>query len=284
MEEDLHDVLGAEVPRSLEPLLQQRWVHDRGRVRGGQVLHRKPLKLFLLTEGPDKDATWLRTRPNEAMRLTIKHCINIAQCFYKPEIGGALKQPRSERYNWEQFRKGSRVAKRFFEPFLIVYDSILIKSRPATNSVATADNAPAAETADSVEEETKSDVAEQRKKKFKVEEKEEMDTFKKQCEFCCQREIDARVVLLSATGSDGGDLRKLVTKSRMYQNLTCEAPVMGFYDPKNARLCTTFEGHGLTHREPALGEVDFDRYVRSFSPLAHRDVMWCSVAAPKRTP
>ena len=38
-----------------------------------------PLKLFLLTEGPDKDATWLQTLPNEAMRMTMKHCINLAQ-------------------------------------------------------------------------------------------------------------------------------------------------------------------------------------------------------------
>jgi hypothetical protein len=41
-------------------------------------------------------------------------------------------------------------------------------------------------------------------------------------------------------------------------------------------LCTTFEGNGLTHREPALDEVDFDRYVKSFSPLVQdgRDVLW----------
>ena len=32
--EDLRGVLSAEVPRSLEHLLQQRCVHDRGRVRG----------------------------------------------------------------------------------------------------------------------------------------------------------------------------------------------------------------------------------------------------------
>ena len=53
-------------------------------------------------------------------------------------------------------------------------------------------------------------------------------------------------------------------------------PSNGFLRSKNARLCTTFEGNGLTHREPALDESDFERYVKSFSPLvqAGRDVLW----------
>ena len=68
---------------------------------------------------------------------------------------------------------------------------------------------------------------------------------------------------------------------------------MGFYDPTSVRLCTTFEGNGLTHREPALGELDFDRYVKSFSPLVQdgRDVLWVldgrtesSVAKIKKIP
>ena len=51
---------------------------------------------------------------------------------------------------------------------------------------------------------------------------------------------------------------------------------MGFYDAKNARLCHVFEGQGLTHREPALDEQDFERYVKSLFPLmvAGRDVLW----------
>ena len=41
-------------------------------------------------------------------------------------------------------------------------------------------------------------------------------------------------------------------------------------------MCTVFEGQGLTHREPALDEADFERYVRSFEPLmlSGRDVLW----------
>ena len=84
-----------------------------------------PLKFFLQTEGPDKDPTWLQALPNEALRLAMKHCIEVAQGFYKPEIAGALKQPKGDRYNVEQFHKGSRVAKRFFEPFQIAYDSLV---------------------------------------------------------------------------------------------------------------------------------------------------------------
>ena len=76
-----------------------------------------PLKLFLLTEGPDKDPTWLQTLPNEAMKMVMDHCVQLAQGYYKPEIGGALNQPKFEMYSLEQFHKGSRVAKRFFEFF-----------------------------------------------------------------------------------------------------------------------------------------------------------------------
>ena len=84
-----------------------------------------PLKFFLQTEGPDKDPTWLQALPNEALRQFMKHWIEIAQGFYKPEIAGALKQPKGERYSVEQFHKATRVAKRFFEPFQIAYDSLV---------------------------------------------------------------------------------------------------------------------------------------------------------------
>jgi hypothetical protein len=60
------------------------------------------------------------------------------------------------------------------------------------------------------------------------------------------------------------------------QTLTDAATARGFYDAKNARLCHVFEGQGLTHREPALDEQDFERYVKSLFPLmvAGRDVLW----------
>ena len=45
---------------------------------------------------------------------------------------------------------------------------------------------------------------------------------------------------------------------------------------KNARLCNVFEGQQLTHREPALDEADFERYLKSLTSLLHagRDVLW----------
>ena len=81
--------------------------------------------------------------------------------------------------------------------------------------------------------------------------------------------------LLVAEGSDV-EVYATVTKARFYQNLTAAATVMGFYDVKNARLCNIYEGTGLTHREPALDEQDFERYLKSFAPLMQsgRDVMW----------
>ena len=41
-------------------------------------------------------------------------------------------------------------------------------------------------------------------------------------------------------------------------------------------MCAVFEGQGLFHREPALDEGDFERYVQSLEPLMviGRDVMW----------
>ena len=53
-----------------------------------------PLKFFLQTEGPDKDPTWLQAMPSEALRLVMKHCTEVAQGLYKPEIQGAIKQPQ----------------------------------------------------------------------------------------------------------------------------------------------------------------------------------------------
>ena len=51
---------------------------------------------------------------------------------------------------------------------------------------------------------------------------------------------------------------------------------MGFYDVKNARLCGILQGQGLTYREPAMDEADFERFVKSCVALMvpGRDVMW----------
>ena len=231
-----------------------------------------PLKFFLCTEGPDKDPTWLQSFPNPATRLTMKHFFAMATGFYKPEISGALSQPKGQRYNVEQFHKGVRVLKCFVEPFSIAYDSLVgvPKGSSQQDKAGHATEAATADAAQGIGEET---AAENKKKNEVVH--GQLDSFRLQCEKACQKEIDARVVLLVAEGS-AVEVQASVTKTRLYQNLTEAATVMGFYDVKNARLCAVFEGQGLTHREPVLDESDFERYVLSLEPLMvpGRDVLW----------
>ena len=102
-----------------------------------------------------------------------------------------------------------------------------------------------------------------------------LTAFRQQCEQACNKEIEGRVVMIVAEGSDV-EINATLTTSRFYQNLTQAATLMGFYDVKNAKLCTNFEGQLLTHREPALDEPDFERYVKSLSPLMQpgRDLLW----------
>ena len=172
----------------------------------------------------------------------------------------------------DQFHKASRVSQRFFERFQIAYDS-LVGSPKGSSEQDKADNATEAATADAAQG-IGEEMAAENKKKTEVMQSQ-VDLFRLQCEKACQKEIDARVVLLVAEGS-GVDIRDSLTKTRLYQNLTEAATVMGFHDVKHARLCTVFEGQGLTHREPALDEDDFDRYLQSLEPLmvSGRDVLW----------
>ena len=66
----------------------------------------RPLQFFLQTEGPDKDPTWLQTLPTVALRLAMKHFLDLVQGFYRSEIAGVLRQPRTDRYNFDQFHRG----------------------------------------------------------------------------------------------------------------------------------------------------------------------------------
>ena len=51
---------------------------------------------------------------------------------------------------------------------------------------------------------------------------------------------------------------------------------MGFYDVKNARLCSTFEGEGIMHREPILDADDVERFLATVVPFMRpeRDLIW----------
>ena len=102
-----------------------------------------------------------------------------------------------------------------------------------------------------------------------------MSCFRADCEQHCRRELEARLVALVTEG-DHADIKKSVTATRLYVNLTDEVPFMGFYDVKNARLCSIFEGEGLTHREPVLDPDDVQRFLATVVPLmrAGRDLIW----------
>ena len=83
---------------------------------------------------------------------------------------------------------------------------------------------------------------------------------------------------LIATG-DHVEINASVVNSRLYQNLTDGVSMMAVYDAKNAKLCTIFQGEGLTHREPVLDEPDFERFLQTIEPLMQggRDILWLLV-------
>ena len=234
-----------------------------------------PMKFFLQTEGPEKDPTWLQALPSGALRMAMKHFLDVAQELYKQEISGALSQPKAERYNIEKFHKGQRVSKRFFERFQIAYDSLVGTPRTATSQEGGAGTADTtAGTADSAQGVAHEASSEEKVKKSDVS-PGDVSAFRAQCEQMCAKELEGRVVMIEAEGTHV-EINATLVKTRLYHNLTDQAPVMGFYDVKNARLCNVFEGQLLTHREPALDEEDFERYLKSLDPLmvAGRDVLW----------
>ncbi len=65
-----------------------------------------------------------------------------------------------------------------------------------------------------------------------------------QCEQHCARELEARMVLVVAQGTNN-DIQTTVTNTQLYQILTMDASVMDFYDVKNAKLCNIYEGEGV---------------------------------------
>ena len=68
-----------------------------------------------------------------------------------------------------------------------------------------------------------------------------MTAFRLQCEKTCQDEIEGRVVMIVAQGSDV-ETKATVTKTRLYQHLTEAATLMSFYAVKNTKLCHIYEG------------------------------------------
>ena len=70
-----------------------------------------------------------------------------------------------------------------------------------------------------------------------------MPAFTQECEAHCRRELDSRIVTLLMSGSHV-EINAAVRSTRLYQNMTGEARSMGFYDVKNAKLVSVYEGEG----------------------------------------
>ena len=202
-----------------------------------------PLAFFLKAEGPDRDPTWLLSFPTDALRCYMKHALELAQGFYAPEIKGALAAVGADRYSLDKFHKGTRVSQRFFQAFQIAYDSIACKPQAESAEAFKDKEESGAQRLDSDAGQHpvplgSKDQEKQPSKEF------EIAAFRKACEDHCHHELESRLVTLTASG-DATAINANVTSTRLYVNLTASAPVMGFYDVKNARLCNIYEGEGI---------------------------------------
>ena len=70
---------------------------------------------------------------------------------------------------------------------------------------------------------------------------DDLAAFRAQRELACQRELDSRVVMLTAVGSDA-EIHASVTTTRLYQNRTKEATVMGSTMSKIPGCATSSRG------------------------------------------
>ena len=202
-----------------------------------------PLTFFMKTESPERDPTWLQSLPNEALRCFMKHALDISLGLYQPEIKGSLQMIAGDKYSVEKFHKSTRVHQRFTTLFLVAYDSLV-----ATPSAASAGGAESQGGEEEARQQGDGSVGSQKQdcqaEKNKVDSKEtDLAAFRTQCEKHCTRELEARLVSLVAEGSHI-EIKASVTSSRLYQNLTDSVPCMAFYDVKNAKLCSIFEGEG----------------------------------------
>ena len=134
---------------------------------------------------------------------------------------------------------------RFTTPFRIAYDSLIglrcavsvDEDAGAGGYSAESAGSKAAESAGSQQE----GHAEKNTHDRKV---PSLSVFRNQCEQCCARELEARMVTLLAEGSHA-EIKASVTTTRPYHNLTEDVSLMAFYDVKNAKLGNIYEGEGV---------------------------------------
>ena len=204
-----------------------------------------PLALFVKTESPQRDPTWLQSLPTESLRCFMKHVLDISQGFYLPEIRAALSATSADKCNVEKFNKLPRVYQRFSKTFMIAYDSILVLPSVASACAAVGQGGHIDDCAASIAAESAGSQRQESQAEKKPRDSKETDlaAFRFQCEKHCLRELEARLVPIVAEGSHV-EIIASVTNTLLYQNLTDAVPWMAFYDVKNAKLCNIYEGEG----------------------------------------
>ena len=154
-----------------------------------------PLAFFSKTEGPERDMTWLHSLPTEALRLFMKHALDLAQGFFQPEIKGALSGIGAEKFSLDQFHKGARVRQRFAEKFHVALDSIVGPSQAVSADASAGQDELLADSQNSeaAVAETQGPQAETKKSDTKG---DELAVFRQACEQHCARELAGDVFYL----------------------------------------------------------------------------------------
>ena len=154
-----------------------------------------PLAFFSKTEGPERDMTWLHSLPTEALRLFMKHALDLAQGFFQPEIKGALSGIGAEKFSIDQFHKGARVSQRFAENFRVALDSIVVPSQAVSADASAGQDELLADSQNSeaAVAETQGPQAETKKSDTKG---DELAAFRQACEQHCARELAGDVFYL----------------------------------------------------------------------------------------
>ena len=146
----------------------------------------------------------------------------------------------------EQFHSGNRVSARVFILFCVVYETCNV-TPPAASVIEVLDEAGKAGGSAEGQAADVDDSKEDDGLAAKTHHQDLLASFQTQCEHYCQRQLEARYVSVVAQPTHG-EIAACVKNTRLYQNLTDAAAFMAFYDVKNARLCSVFEGEGATTR------------------------------------
>ena len=84
-----------------------------------------PLHLFMKTESPERDPTWVQSLPTAALRCFMKHALELSQGLYRPEIQGAIQKCSAENFDVDKCHQTTRVNQRFTTAFGVTYASIV---------------------------------------------------------------------------------------------------------------------------------------------------------------